>query len=254
MPPLPRPVRIAHAFGNSRDALKLALEADVDMIEVDVWYRDGKVHIHHARRLSPLPILVDRRMPGHPLPPFAVPLWKGYWAWPHLNPIDLEELLGLVAGRKHLLLDVKGRYKGGRSTDFAAAIARDVRAHSASGWAVVCGQSYPPLNALRRLAPEIEVRYSLEKPYQWESFLRKMHRDERVRQVCIAHGFIDEEKARIMEAHGIDLYVWTVDDPERALHWVNQGADGIISNKLELLAALPREGDRALATPDQVDG
>ncbi len=39
----PQPVRIAHAYGNSRAALHRALDADVDMIEVDVWYRGGDV-------------------------------------------------------------------------------------------------------------------------------------------------------------------------------------------------------------------
>jgi glycerophosphoryl diester phosphodiesterase len=249
-PPAPRPVRIAHAFGNSREALQRALSADVDMIEVDIWYRGDNIHVHHARRLNPFPILVDRKMPGHPLPPFAVRVWKGYYAWPHVNPLTLDELLGTVAGRKRLLLDVKGRYKRGQGNGFAAAIARDVRRHGASSWAVVCGQTYPPLNALRRIAPEVEVRYSLEKPYQWQSFLRKMHKDETVRQVCIAHGFIDDEKARVMEEHGIDLYVWTVDDAERALHWVNQGVDGIISNNLDLLVNLPRVELKASLPPE----
>jgi glycerophosphoryl diester phosphodiesterase len=240
MAPGPGPVRIAHAYGNSRDDLQLALAADVDMIEVDIWYRDDEVYIHHARRMSPLPVLVDHKMPGHPLPPFALRVWRDYYVWPHVNPLKLDELLRIVGGKKRLLLDVKGRYKGGRSSAFAAAIARDVRAHAASPWAVVCGQTYPPLNALRRLAPEIEVRYSLEKLYQWESFLRKMHKDERVRQVCISHRFIDDDKARVMEKHGIDLYVWTIDDPERAAHWEKQGVDGIISNNLDLLTNLPR--------------
>ncbi len=235
----PQPVRIAHAYGNSRAALRRALDADVDMIEVDVWFRGGDVYAHHARRLSPLPLLADKKMPGHPLPRPAFPVWPGYWVWPHINPLKLGELLQIVGGRKRLLLDVKGRYKGGRSAAFARTIARRVREHKASSWAVVCGQTYPVLNALRHVDDEIEVRYSLEKPHQWESFVRKM-KDRRVRQVCISRHFIDDEKARVLEENGVNVYVWTIDDPKAARHWVEQGADGIISNDLDLLENLSR--------------
>ena len=58
----PEPVRIAHAYGNSRAALRRALAADIDMIEVDIWYRGGDVYARHARRLSPLPLLADKRV------------------------------------------------------------------------------------------------------------------------------------------------------------------------------------------------
>ena len=235
----PRPVRIAHAYGNSRTALRRALDANVDMIEVDVWYRGDDVYAHHARRLSPLPLLADKKMPGHPLPRPAFPVWPGYWVWPHTNPLKLGELLQLVGGSKRLLLDVKGRYKDGLSTAFAREIAHRVREHRASSWAVVCGQTYPILNALRHADDEIEVRYSLEKPHQWESFVRKM-KDKRVRQVCISHHFIDDEKARVLEENGVNVYVWTIDDPKAARRWVEQGADGIISNDLDLLENLPR--------------
>ncbi|HEY5639195.1 MAG TPA: glycerophosphodiester phosphodiesterase [Dehalococcoidia bacterium] len=238
--PLPEPARIAHAYGNSRTALLRALNADVDMIEVDIWYRGGDVYAHHARRLSPLPLLADKKMPGHALPRTAFPVWPGYWAWPHINPLELRELLETVGGRKRLLLDVKGRHREGHSARFAEAIAGRVHEHRASSWAVVCGQTYPVLNALRRLDDEIEVRYSLEKPRQWVSFVRKMEAHERVRQVCISRRFLDDEKARILEENGVNVYVWTVDDPAEASHWVERGADGIISNDLKLLEALPR--------------
>jgi len=236
----PEPVRIAHAYGNSRAALRRALDADVDMIEVDIWYRGGDVYAHHARRLSPLPLLADKKMPEHPLPPLAFPVWPGYRVWPQINPLKLGELLAIVGGSKRLLLDVKGRYKGGRSAGFAEVIARRLHDHRASSWAIVCGQTYPVLNALRHVDDEIEVRYSLEKPYQWESFVRKMNKHQRVRQVCISRHFIDDERARVLEENGVNVYVWTVDDPEAARHWIEQGADGIISNNLTLLEGLPR--------------
>ena len=235
----PQPVRIAHAYGNNRTALRRALDADIDMIEADIWYRGGDVYVHHARRLSPLPLLADKKTPGHPRPPLAFPIWPGYQVWPHRNPLKLHELLQIVGGRRRLLLDVKGRYKGGHNADFAEAIARRLRQHQASSSIVVCGQRYAVLNALRRSDDEIEVRYSLEKPHQWESFLRKMNMHERLRHVCISQHFIDDEKARVLEQNDVNVYVWTIDDPKAARHHVEQGADGIISNDLGLLENLP---------------
>ena len=52
--------RIAHAYGNSREALSQALQSPVvDMIELDVWLRENALDVRHERRLNPLPILVD---------------------------------------------------------------------------------------------------------------------------------------------------------------------------------------------------
>jgi len=56
--------------------------------------------------------------------------------------------------------------------------------------------------------------------------------------VCIEHRFLNEERTRFIEERGVNLYCWTVDDREEARRLVAAGADGIISNDLELLAEL----------------
>jgi glycerophosphoryl diester phosphodiesterase len=65
--------------------------------------------------------------------------------------------------------------------------------------------------------------------------------------VCIEHRFLNEERVRFIEEQGVDLFCWTVDDPKEARRLVAGGADGIISNNLELLANLRR--DREVAAP-----
>lgn len=232
--------RIAHAYGNSRASLARALRSACDMIEADIWYRGGAVYVRHARRLDPFPILYDSVMPGHDPGPFSARFGK-YYLKLDVNPFTLAELLAATAGAKRLLLDVKGHYHTPDVDGYVDSLVRAIRSHQAETWVAVCGQTYPVLNRFRRKAPEIELRYSIEKPHQWQSFLRKMRRDERVRSVCIAHGFIDNEKARVMEENGVDLYVWTVDDRARAKELIAQGVDGIISNDLDLLSELPRE-------------
>lgn len=231
-----RVTRIAHAFGNKRKLVKRALAADVDMIEADIWHRGAQIYVRHERRLSPLPILVDRRMCGHSPGPFAIPLPRDYYVRPDINPLTLGELLSMVQGKKRLLLDVKGWPKG--ATEFAKAIARIVREHGAEGMVEVCGQVYPLLRRLRELAPDLMVRYSVERQPQWEKFSDLVEQGK-VQRICIQHHFIDEEKARFLEERGVNLYCWTVDDPEEARRLAAEGVDGIISNDLSLLEQLP---------------
>lgn len=237
MPPPRRVVRIAHAYGNRRDLLERALAADIDMIEVDMWYRAGDLEIRHERRLGSLPILYDRRMRSHRRGSFAIPIGR-YYVRPDLGTMHLGELLERTAGKKRLLLDVKGHYRSPELDGYVECLVRHVREHQAEGWVAVCGQTYSVLHRLREVAPDIEVRYSIERPYQWERFLVLMDGDPPARSVCIAYRFIDAEKARVIEENGVDLYCWTVDNRDDARRLVMQGVDGIISNDLALLGEL----------------
>ena len=60
-------------------------------------------------------------------------------------------------------------------------------------------------------------------------------------RVCIEHRFLNEERVRYIEEQGVDIFCWTVDDLTEARRLVAAGADGIISNDLELLAELRRD-------------
>jgi glycerophosphoryl diester phosphodiesterase len=233
------PLRIAHAYGNTRERLKAALDDDaVDAIELDVWYRGGDIWVRHEQRLDPLPLLVDKRMRGHPLPPLSLPLGKRWYIRLDFKRLKLDDVLTTVAGKKGLLVDLKGSYHAQRNVDFARAVVRTIREHGAESWVSVCGQFWPVLDDVRREAPDLEVRYSVERVYQWEKFMRLVGEDERVRRVCIEHRFLNEERTRFIEDQGVNLFCWTVDDPEKARRLVAAGADGIISNDLGLLAGL----------------
>lgn len=231
-------VRIAHAYGNNRQALHKALASDVDMIEADMWFRGGKIHMHHEHHLGWLPLLIDLKMATHKPGRFAVPFGK-YVVRPRIGTVPLDHLFSEVAGKKQLLLDVKGHYKARDLEDYVQTLVRTIREHGAESWTVVCGQTYSVLHRLREVAPDIAVRYSIERPYQWERFEKL--RTEGVRQVCMWHKFLDDERASLLEAEGVNVFCWTVDDPAIAEDLVARGVDGIISNRLDLLAALPRE-------------
>ena len=233
-----KPALIAHAYGNTRARLETALAAPVDAIELDLWYRAGQLWVRHEARLDPLPILVDRRMRRHSLPPLSLPLGKRWYVRLDVNRLKLDEVLRKVDGSKKLLLDLKGAYRARQNLEFAQTLVRTVREHAAEGWTTVCGQFWPVIEDVRKEAPDIDVRYSIEHVYQWEKFMRLVGEDERVRKVCIEHRFLNPKRVRYIEEQGVDIFCWTVDDLTEARRLAAAGADGIISNSIELLTAI----------------
>lgn len=232
------PVRIAHAYGNSARLLHAALAVpEVDSIEADIWYHRGDIHVRHERRALLFPILYDGKMRGHRPGPYSLRIGR-YFVRPDFGGLHLNDLLRIVNGRKRILLDIKGRYDRSTATAFAAQLARQVRHASAESWVAVCGQTYGILNRLRRDAPWMEVRYSVEREAQWQRFLRKVESPSPARRLCIAHQFFAAGKQSFVEQHGIDTYCWTVDDAATAVRLVRSGASGIISNDLRLLSGL----------------
>jgi glycerophosphoryl diester phosphodiesterase len=232
-----RVTRIAHAYGNSRAAVEVALASDADVIEADMWYRGGDLRIHHERRMRLFPLLIDKKMKTHKPGRYAVRIGK-YYVRPDIGAQALDDLLTAVAGKKRLLLDVKGYYSAPHVDGYVDRLVSVLRRHGATDWVAVCGQTHPILERLRQVAPEMEVRDSLEKPYQWEHFLRVIERHESARQICMYHRFWDAGKQAFLEERDVDTYVWTVDDRDTAKELVARGVDGITSNNLELLAEL----------------
>lgn len=234
----PPTLRIGHAYGNTRRDIDLARAAGVDSIECDLWYRNENIYVRHDRRLSPLPLLADRKMPGHPLPPYSIPLFKGYYVRPEVNSLKLPELLRRTEGGPRLLLDVKGVGNDTYAERFATALASAIREHDAVSRVDVCGQLWPVLTQLHANAPEMHVRFSIERPDQWSAFVTMTKGEAKAHDVCIQHRFLSEEKLHFLKEHESAIYAWTVDRPSVARELVDRGIDGIISNNLRLLSSL----------------
>lgn len=240
---MPPPVRIAHAYGNTHDAIDTALAADVDMLESDLWLRRGQIYIHHDRHLAPLPLLADRRMRGHPYPPWSLPLpsRRRYYIRPDIGILTLEDLIARTRSKRHLLLDTKGKPDASYATAFAKRLASTIRETNTIGEVEVCGQTWPILHRLREEAPEMHVRFSIERPDQWDAYVAMTEETGTAPDVCIQHRFLSDERLSYLKQHDAGIYTWTVDDPAEAKALVARGVDGIISNNLRLLGDIPRD-------------
>jgi glycerophosphoryl diester phosphodiesterase len=230
-------VRVAHAYGNSRQLIEEALAGPCDVIEADTWLRSGRVHVRHERRVGAFPLLYDSLGHGHPVGPYAL-RFGGHFVRPDIRPLALDELLDRVAGKRGLLLDIKGRYDGDDARRFAGVIAKCIADRGAEGWVSVCGQTYSVLDALRESRPPFALFYSMERREQLEAFQRRRSGDPGVNAVCAHHHLLSANELSGMVAEGVRIYCWTVDDRSTAVRLIEAGACGIISNDLSLLASL----------------
>ena len=233
-----RPLRIAHAFGNRRDRIEAAIAADVDFIEADLWFRAGDIWVRHERRLCFLPLLYDRKPRGmNSFGPWSLTVFPHHYIRLDVRPLRLAELLKATRGKRRLLLDLKDGPPPERARGYAGALSRLLREAGCAGSSIVCGQT-DVLDSVRDVAPELDVRYSIERPRQWEAFLRRLDADPALRGVCLHHKFLTEPVARLVEERSLEVFCWTVDEGEEAQRLVALGVDGIISNELTLLAQL----------------
>ena len=234
-----RTLRIAHAHGNRRDQIDRANGADVDLIEADLWFRAGEIWVRHERRCRFLPLLYDGKPKGvERFGPWALTVFPGYYIKLDIEPIRLRELLARTSGKRRLLLDLKGDYNDAAAYAYAETLSTALTEAGARETAIVCGQT-DSLDHVREVAPDLDVRYSLEREEQWQALKRRVEAKPGIPGVCIHWQFYQREGvAGFLESNGMQAFCWTVDDLAEARKLVELGAAGIISNRLDVLAQL----------------
>jgi glycerophosphoryl diester phosphodiesterase len=225
--------------GNTIASFEAAVEAAVDMIELDVlWQRDGHPRLPAERR-SPLVIAHDwedasRRTPltlGEALDAFTKP------------PLD----------RVEFDLDLKLR---GREDEVVAAL----RERDLMERAMTSGMEASSVHRLRELAPELRRgwtfpkikrdyrRSRLARPFLGGGLLALRRRAPAMaargidrlqpKAIWALHLVVTKRLVAVTRAAGVELIAWTVDDAERMRELAALGVDGICTNDPRLFAAV----------------
>ena len=213
-----RPILVAHRAGKTRRALRAAVGAGVDWLEIDVWWHYGRLVVRHDPALWRLPVTYNRWRVGLALLPF----------------LTLDNLLDAVGGTPvRLLLDLKGT-----APQLPAALVEALRRREALTRAALCGQEWGPLDAARALAPDLQVFFSLGRAEHMPAYLRRLEDGAAPPLISISHRLLTPERVDDLHRRGVTMIAWTVNDLSRARELVAWGVDGITSDSLGLLRAL----------------
>jgi glycerophosphoryl diester phosphodiesterase len=235
-----RCLRVGHGIvkpGSSLEDVPARLAgADWDMVELDVLNHDGELVVAH-----------DPADLSHP------------------RPIRFAEALAalrdaLPAGTR-FDVDVK-------ATGYEREVIEAVRAAGLTGRTLVSTMELSSLEVIRAAAPELTLGLSVPKArrdylasrltrpaaYAMLAYLRLVLPSQTAAvlkagqaDAIMAHwGVVTGRLVQAVRGLGAELYVWTVDDPQRLLALERLGVTGVITNDRELFtrAGLAPTGDR----------
>jgi glycerophosphoryl diester phosphodiesterase len=225
-----RCLRVGHSVvkaGSSLDDLPARVAgAGWDMVELDVLSRNGELIVAHD------PADLD-----HPQP---IPFAEALAALRNVLPADTRFDVDIKAtGYEHQVIEAVG---GGGLT----------------GRTLVSTMELSSLRVIRTAAPELSLGLSVPKArrdylaspltrpaaYGMLAYLRRVLPGQTSRvlrageaDAIMAHwGVVTARLVQAVRGHGAELYVWTVDDPQRLLALERLGVTGVITNDRELFA------------------
>lgn len=212
------PLGVAHRAGNSLDRLRDAARVGADVIELDVQAHRGRLEIRHARRLWPLPLVMDgwRILPG----------WR--------TQLLLEDVLAepLPAGVR-LMLDLKGD-DASIGSSVVAALARTGHA-LAPREVLVCGRYWPALEPFADVAGAT-VLLSARTPAEVAALTRRALRRD-ADGVSLHRSLLTTELVTsLREQLGLVL-TWPINDVQALDEVVDKGVTGVITDSADVLRA-----------------
>jgi glycerophosphoryl diester phosphodiesterase len=233
-----RPLRIAHAYGNSRARIRRALDAGVDLIETDLRWDRGTVWVRHEHRLGWLPILYNRGLRGiHTKMPFGLTIGR-YWLRADVRRLRLEDVVAESGGAAGLLLDFKaGRYRKQEALRFVDAVFRILEDAAIGTRVAACGH-WPLLELAAERRPNLERYYSIDSEGDWERFQRRSRAGRHAPGASMKRDLVTPERAAALRGWGTRFVAWDIDTAEEAEAALAAGARGVIADNLEMLTEL----------------
>jgi glycerophosphoryl diester phosphodiesterase len=221
---------------NTLPAVRLGFEQGADAVEVDVFATaDGRiVAIHDAdtKRVAGVKLDVARSTLAQ-LQELDVGSWRGE-RWAGTAIPTLEEVLEAVPEGRRLMIEVKCA---------SSALEQLERAIEASGKrdrVTLISFSYPLIAQAKRRMRDVPAYwvygFSLRERARWgnptmHGLIRKAEKAGLDGLDVDAEGPLTKTFVEKLRAKGMDLYVWTVNDPKRARELIAMGVTGITTDR-----------------------
>lgn len=208
----------AAAPENTVEAFHLARELGADWVELDARRcADGAIVVHHDDVLADGRVIVEMNLSE--LPPGVCTLAAA---------LDACEPMAVNIEIKNWPTD-----RDFDETDLVAAeVVAEVRRRHAHGSVLVSCFHRPTLDRVRELDPAIPTAFLLMHPgagTTWE----QLAADVAAGGHGALHpwdGAVDETVVAAAAAHGLEVNVWTVDDPDRMAALIALGVHGLCTN------------------------
>lgn len=213
----------SHALENSLEAFRLALAVPVDMIELDVRKSgDDVLYVMHDRetgRTADRNIDVEQALSKEIA---GLKLRNGE------RIPTLDEVFQLVNGRTAVNVEIKSDGAG-------ELLARHLAEHPFRGKLAVSSFKEAEVAAVRRAYPDLDVSaiYDTFSPRHVADYRAKGYR-----LLSLRKNTVTEPLVRACHAHGLRLFIWTVDDEDEMKRCIEWEVDGIYTNRPGVLKDL----------------
>ena len=214
---------------NTRRSFSRALAVGVAAVELDVQLtKDGRLAVIHDETL-------DRTTNGRGLvQDFTLAELQQLDAGRGEPIPSLEEVLNLVQGRAHLLVELK-------EPEAAAALLSFFREHQAFGDATVISFWHPALQAMKEAEPRLRTgALMVGCPADPVGLARAARADALVLQ----YAYVTADLVTAAHQHGLQVYLWNIDSLEAVKPYLHMNPDFIGSNRPDVLVEYVRKVER----------
>jgi glycerophosphoryl diester phosphodiesterase len=244
-----KPIVIAHrgasgiAPENTLAAVKKAMDAGADIIEIDVHLtQDRQLVVMHDET-------VDRTTNGTgKIKDLTLKEIKaldaGEWFSKEFggeSAPTLEEVMKLIAGKHKLLIEIKPTWTGNYETE--KQVLGYIKAHDAASWCIIQSFDSKVLENVRELDKSIEIHKLVilnipvlplhyDSGLRWGSFLKY----KQWSAISVYHKKLNKNKIRRIQDRGQKVFTWTVNEIKDMDEMIAFGVDGIITDFPDRLA------------------
>lgn len=235
---------------NTEAAYQLALEVDVDCIELDVHLsKDDELIVMHDAR-------VDRTTDGvgeiraHTLAELkalnAAARHEGENNYGVQRIPTLQDVYDLVQGRTQINVEIKTDSQGHRYPGIEEKLLAVIEHNRAADYTIISSFDFPTLATVRSLAPSLALYGIVSKEYFQtvnphnpsqvvEDFVR-----HGFRWVAVNKGFLTQPLRDSLASAGIFIHTWVINEEAEMWSFVEMGVDAITTDRPDLLVSAYR--------------